>query len=251
MNLTKQTVDKFISLRKQASITIATGVMLCILSPVILLTLLSLSKSNLIALSNNVATATGIILLLIIVAISVGLFVSSGFKLDSFEKLEYEDFSLNDELVDSVQKEKEQYAKTYATMTTVAIVIFILSAIPVIVGVFFENKPNFESIMTGLVAITLILVAVGVFLLVKCNIIMNSYNILLQTGDYTSKNKKGRKLMNKYAAIYWLIATLLYLGYSFVTENWEHSWIVWPISGILYGILEKIFSIKNDKIASE
>lgn len=165
--------------------------------------------------------------------------------------MEYEDFDLSDELISTVQKEKDQYAKTYATMTTAAIVIFILSAIPVIAGTFFENTPSFENLMVGLVAITLIFVSIGVFLLVKCNTIMNSYNILLQTGDYTSKNKKGRKLMNKYAAIYWLIATLLYLGYSFITNNWERSWIVWPISGILYGILEKVFSLKNDKMASE
>ncbi|WP_308556948.1 hypothetical protein [uncultured Lactobacillus sp.] len=251
MNLTKQTVDKFLSLRKKAATTIATGVMLCILSPVLLLTLLSLSKLNILNLPNNAAAATGIIFLLIIVAISVGLFISADFKLDPFEKMEYEDFDLSDELISTVQKEKDQYAKTYATMTTAAIVIFILSAIPVIAGTFFENTPSFENLMVGLVAITLIFVSIGVFLLVKCNTIMNSYNILLQTGDYTSKNKKGRKLMNKYAAIYWLIATLLYLGYSFITNNWERSWIVWPISGILYGILEKVFSLKNDKMASE
>ena len=40
------------------------------------------------------------------------------------------------------------------------------------------------------------------------------------------KKKLGRKIMNKYATLYWLIAVLLYLGYSFITNDWERSWII-------------------------
>lgn len=54
--------------------------------------------------------------------------------------------------------------------------------------------------------------------------------------------------MRKYTTIYWLIATALYLGYRFVTENWEHSWGVWPIAGITYGIIEKLFSLKGNNL---
>ena len=61
---------------------------------------------------------------------------------------------------------------------------------------------------------------IGVFFFVKSNIIMDSYNILLQTDDYIPKKKLGRKIMNKYATLYWLIAVLLYLGYSFITNDW-------------------------------
>lgn len=57
--------------------------------------------------------------------------------------------------------------------------------------------------------------------------------------------------MNKYATLYWLIAVLLYLGYSFITNDWERSWIIWPIVGILYGIIEKIISLCHNDIAAE
>lgn len=93
--------------------------------------------------------------------------------------------------------------------------------------------------------------AIGVFFFVKTNTIEDGYDILLQVKDYTPQNKLGRKKMRKYATIYWLIMTAIYLGYSFSTENWEHSWIVWPISGITYSILEKIFSMKSDGVASD
>ena len=139
-------------------------------------------------------------------------------------------------------------------MTITATVLCIISAIPLLCGVFFTqllNGSQLDQLMTGLVAGTLILIAIGVFFFVKSNIIMDSYNILLQTDDYIPKKKLGRKIMNKYATLYWLIAVLLYLGYSFITNDWEHTWIIWPIAGILYGIIEKIISLCHNDIAAE
>lgn len=77
-------------------------------------------------------------------------------------------------------------------MTITATVLCIISAIPLLCGVFFTqllNGSQLDQLMTGLVAGTLILIAIGVFFFVKSNIIMDSYNILLQTDDYTPKKK--------------------------------------------------------------
>lgn len=215
-----------------------------------LLLLLSLTRLNAITANVEIISTIGVIALLIIVSISVGLFIYTGSLLKSYEKLEYEDFNIDDELADTIQKEKTNYKSTYTVMTIIATILCILSAIPVISGAFFTEIIR-EDAMIGLAGLTLILICIGVFLFVKCNTIMNSYDILLQTGDYTNKNKENRRLMNKYVTIYWLIITLLYLGYSFITSNWDNSWIVWPIAGILYGILEKLVSLRNNNIASD
>ena len=82
-------------------------------------------------------------------------------------------------------------------MTITATVLCIISAIPLLCGVFFTqllNGSQLDQLMTGLVAGTLILIAIGVFFFVKSNIIMDSYNILLQTDDYTSKKNLVAKL---------------------------------------------------------
>lgn len=137
-------------------------------------------------------------------------------------------------------------------MTALGVIILLII---VATGVAFFTQHlsgnQIDSLMTGSVAITLILIAIGVFFFVKTNTIEDGYDILLQVKDYTPQNKLGRKKMRKYATIYWLIMTAIYLGYSFSTENWEHSWIIWPISGITYSILEKIFSMKSDGVASD
>lgn len=75
--------------------------------------------------------------------------------------------------------------------------------------------------------------------------------IMLDLGNLTIQLTGCRKIMNKSATLYWLIAVLLYLGYSFITNDWERSWIIWPIAGILYGIIEKIISLCHNDIATE
>ena len=75
-----------------------------------------------------------------------------------------------------------QYTKPYTAMTITATVLCIISAIPLLCGVFFTkvlNDSQLDQLMTGLVAGTLVLIAIGVFFFVKSNIIMDSYNILL------------------------------------------------------------------------
>ena len=53
------------------------------------------------------------------------------------------------------------------------------------------------------------------------------------------KKKLGRKIMNKYATLYWLIAVLLYLGYNFITNDWERSWIIWQSRGSYMALSKK------------
>ena len=36
---------------------------------------------------------------------------------------------------------------------------------------------------------------------------------------------------------YWCIATAIYLAISFTQNNWDTSWIVWPVAGVLFAAL--------------
>lgn len=252
--LTKEQVNQFLTARKKAATLTATGVLLCILSSAPLLALISFARFSPSTPPLEIMISLGVIILLIIVATGVAFFIAANRHIKIYEKLEYEDCKLDEETTKQVQAQKEHYASTYTTMTIIATVLCIISAIPILCGAFFTSYLSgnqIDSLMTGLVAITLVLISIGVFFFVKNNTIEDGYDILLQVKDYSPKNKIGRKKMRKYATIYWLIATALYLGYSFVTENWEHSWIVWPIAGITYGIIEKLFSLKGNNLSSE
>lgn len=250
--LTEKTIAKFLTARKTAATQIATGVLLCILSAAPLLILLSLTYLDLLPFSLEMAATLGVIILLIFVAIGVGFFIAADRQTKIYENLEYESCELSQQQLSMVQAEKDNFSKSNTRMNIAATAACITSAIPLLCGAFFSevlSGSQYNHLMTGLVAGTLSLVAVGVFLFVKSNIITDSYNILLQTGSYTLNRKNGRRIMNKYAAPYWLVIALLYLGYSFLTGNWGNSWIIWPLAGILYSLGEKYFSLQKDHIA--
>ena len=72
---------------------VALGVVLCILSPAVLIVLLGASEqTNIFSLSENVALGIGITVLLLLVALAVGIFIYSGLKIQKYEYLENEVF---------------------------------------------------------------------------------------------------------------------------------------------------------------
>ena len=49
--------------------------------------------------------------------------------------------------------------------------------------------------------------------------------------------------MSHVATIYWLLAVAIYLGWSFLTNAWHITWVVWPIAGIMYGVVIAIVNL--------
>jgi uncharacterized membrane protein len=41
-----------------------------------------------------------------------------------------------------------------------------------------------------------------------------------------------------YSKVYWLAVVAVFLLYSFITNRWGISWIIWPIAGIVFAIIK-------------
>ena len=63
------------------------------------------------------------------------------------------------------------------------------------------------------------------------------------------KNKEVERRTGTFTGIYWCVITAAYLGVSFVTSQWDRTWIIWPVAGVLFAALRAIaYSvIKNKK----
>lgn len=62
-----------------------------------------------------------------------------------------------------------------------------------------------------------------------------------------SKNQKRRQLCGKFeslsgiiACIYWPIVVLIYLAWSFFSDGWNKSWVIFPLAAILFAALLSI-----------
>ena len=91
------------------------------------------------------------------------------------------------------------------------------------------------------------LVAVGTYFIVKSGTTMNAMNQLLEEEDYTRQKKQENKKMSVPVMAYWLIATAIYLGWSFGVNDWSRTWIIWPVVGVLFPVFYALVSAVRKK----
>ncbi|MGN1024392.1 MAG: helix-turn-helix domain-containing protein [Lachnospiraceae bacterium] len=84
------------------------------------------------------------------------------------------------------------------------------------------------------VALLLLLVGIGVFWMVLVSGVWDSYQVLLEEGEFTRERKRNGR---RYGGIYWSLAIALYLFVSFLTGAWQFTWVVWPAAGALWAML--------------
>lgn len=233
---------KFLKLRKQVAKSTAWGVSLCILSAIFIL--IGVGIGNLGIIKYDVSLGTGIILLLITVACAVGLFVHNSSLTESYQYLEKSNFTLTKQTEQQIRTEQQAYRSNYSKSITAGVMLCILSVIPIFFGAFLTNIPGniLDQIMTLFVALTLIIISVGVHLIVKSSITKASYEILLQEKDYSPEQKSDRESLGAFAPIYWSTITMIYFAFSFFTNHWETSWMIWVFAGIFFGIINQIIS---------
>lgn len=238
--LSVEEVNTFLEKSMRSSSYVSLGVMLCILSPVMLILLTSLSSLNMINLSETGSSSIGITILLILVSIGVGLFIINSYLMKEYEFLEKEYFELNYGVEGIVKQKQKLRKKENIVNITTGVILLILSPLPVIISQSFTSQ-FFSDVYA--VPLLLLTVSIGTYIIIRNGIRENSYFKLLQEQDYTMEKKRRSKIYGKISAIYWLSITTIFLAYSFVYNGWHNSWMIWPISGVLFTVIMAIVSV--------
>ncbi len=227
---------------------IALGVMLCVLSPVLLIVLGAMSETNKYGITEGLASAIGFTALFVLVAIAVAIFIINAIAADKYSFLEKELITLDDATRSYVKNENDNYNPAFAKKITIGVIICILSVVPIIIeGCIVEDIPANDWIAACCVGLLLILVAIGVYILVIAGIRKGNFDKLLQTNDYSEYKKTNKTLTDKVASIYWPLVTVGYLAWSFITMRWGFTWIVWPIAGVSFGVIAAICGVFDNK----
>lgn len=217
----------------------AFATMLCILSPIVLLMLGAMSEMPDYHISENVAAGIGICVLIVLIAIAVTIFILCGMKTKKYEFMEKEDIETAYEVSGMVKEKRDAYHSLYVTQLVIGITCCICSVIPLF-GTFAVSESDFY--MVSAVCMLLTLVAIGTYFIVRSAAKMNAMNQLLEEEDYTRQKKHENKKMSGPVTVYWLIATAIYLAWSFTTNDWDRTWIIWPVVGVLFPAFYAIVS---------
>lgn len=237
----------FMDLARKVSSKIALAVSMCILSPVCLILLGGFSEYGNISLSENVVGGIGVVVLLLLIAAGVAVLILTGLRLEKYEYLEKEDFSLQYGVQGIVAKRKEEFGETYRRSIAIGVVLCILSIVPLMIAAAFEAG---DLVYVCCVGVLLCFIASGVYRFVWVGTIQGSFDKLLQEGDFTKKKKEANRRFGFFPGVYWCIITAIYLGISFTSNEWERSWIIWPVAGVLFaaimGILQAIMGKETE-----
>lgn len=234
--------NAYLAAVRHAAGKIALGAALCILSPVGVLCLAGLSEGPG-SVPENATVWAGVPFLLLLVGCAVALFLFYGRGLEAWDYLEREEIELAYGVTGVVQKRKAEYESAHTFSVIAGVVLCILSAIPILAAAAFDS----ERLILFAVSGCLLLVAAGVFLLVRTGTLYGGFQRLLEQGDFTRERKLENRRNEHLSRVYWCVVTALYLGWSFVTMDWGRTWIVWPCAGVLFGAICAVAAIVRKK----
>lgn len=238
-------VKSFLTMTAETAKIKALAVFLCILSPICLFILGGFAQEDSSNFSEAAAGGIGMIVLLMIVSVAVVIFMSCERRNAEFEYIEKEVFDMDYGVVEMLKKQKAQYRSTYTSKNIIGTVLSIMALVPLFIGAIINDDS--DMLMIYMLSVSFVIAGIGVIFFVSNGIIWAGYEKLLQEGDYSKKKKENQAFVSVISTIYWLIITAIYLSYSFMTNNWQFSWIIWVIAGLIYPNITMINELRNKR----
>lgn len=240
IKISLETANDYLASRKSAAKKIALASVLCILSPITLLMLAGASASPNFSVSETFAGVIGLIVLFAFVACAVPLFMYSRFKNSHYEFLDKDiPFELEYGVKGIVNERIKQFKGSYTLYNIIGTCLCIFAPVPIIASAFTEK----DFLAISMLCVTLVIVAVAVYMFVFAGVRYASMQKLLKQGDYTGEGKKRNRLKEAVSSIYWGIAVALFLLLSFLTNKWNLTWIVFAVAGVLSPVVMAICNL--------
>lgn len=231
--ITLSEANDFLKWRKSASIRIAVGTFLCIMSVIPLLILAAATEVPAYNISENIASIIGLMALFVIATIAVAIFISCGFKNTQFDFIDKEPFETEYGVTGMVKEQQKAYKNIYAKCNVIGTCICVLAPIPLFIGTFTEN--DFFTVI--MLTVMMLIAGIGTMFFIISGVRWASMQKLLKTGGFAPQEKRKSHIKGTIGAIYWLIVAAIYFGWSLFSDSWKISWIVWLIAGILFAVV--------------
>ncbi len=242
--ITIEEANTYLEQRKRASWRIALATFLCILSPIALIVLSSLSELPNPIITETTAGAVGLIILFAFILCAVPIYIYCGFMNEPYTFLDKDiPFELEYGVKGMVKERKKKFRDTYIKFNIIAACACIFSPIPLIVSAFTEN----ELLVIMMLALLMIIAGIGASIFIIVGVQNASMQKLLREGEYSEQEKTRSKLREAVGFAYWGVITAIYLAWSFLTDNWHISWIVFAAGGVLFPVAMYICNVITDR----
>ncbi len=229
--VTLQEAQSLLSFSKKNSFWLALAAFLGILSPVCLIFLGGLSEYTNGSFTEGLASGIGMTVLLVFVAVAVSIFVVRETKNAPFTFFEKEEFEIERSVKALAEEKKAAYQNTYARNNALGVCLCILSLLPLFIGVMIDENNDF--LLVSLTCCIFPIAGLGVIFFIRGGVIWESFEKLLQCGEYSKKRKEISHARSTLSWIYWLVVIALFLSIAIPTK-YQYVGIIWVIAGVLY-----------------
>jgi len=150
--VTMENANEFLDMKRNGSKVVANATSMCILSPILLIVLVTMAEDSVFHVSESLATVFGCVFLLGMVAAAVFLFITYGMRESHMEHFEKECFETEYGVSGMVREKKDSYEPIFIRGTAVGVVLCILAVILVIIfyeaiGIYtaYKKQPKVSS----------------------------------------------------------------------------------------------------------
>ena len=212
---------------------ISLGVALILLGVSIMLTILGFASNEQ---AEEQYALIGVIAVLTGVIFAVPLFIIHGTKIENFKKKNPKIANVYSE--DEVEEGNSKYTKNLA----IGISIILLG---VVIMMLLLGLKTFGEESTIPVATLMYFVTIGVLLIIYSGKMKEKFDIEKYNNENTEEYKKVENKIGRICGVIMLITTIIFLVWGFTLNMWYINRIVYPVGGILCGIVGTIFKKDN------
>ncbi len=241
--VTRDEVEEYLKVKKVMGLQIGIGTFLCIIAPALFILFSVLVENGVIftSIQGDAAYVPGLVFLFLLIATAVGIFIFSGMNFERYKFME-EGVRLPMGVAADLKKRYEAFNPTFYLCVIVGVCLCILSP----TSLFLSSMISDDATEYG-VSVLFVIIAIAVFIFISSGTVRESYEKLLQIGDSAPKKKKEDKVIGAVAAFVWPLAVVVFLVWGLVYSQWYIAWVVFPVTGILFGMFSAVYSIIADK----
>lgn len=223
---------KYENLQNRFSKGIAFGVGLILLGVTILLYLAGIANAAPTEVLEERYAILGVIILLCCVVIAVPIFIMLGIEEENFDKKHPQLPYLYSE------EEVENFDKKFIKAIAFGVALILVGVIALI-ALYGLRIVGEESTLPAVVLLGCVTIAVPVF--TYFGIQKEKYDIEKYNQMHSEEGKKREEKSGKICGVIMLTATAIFLASGWLFDLWKMNWVVFPIGGILCGIVSTIF----------
>ncbi len=247
IRLTDEQVTEFLDFRRSYGWKVGIGVMMCLFAPATLISLNAL-LNTFTTLNTDVIDAISVVGLFAFIAAAVCLFVIFGIKSEKYQNYEKQNVVLSEETKQRVEAEMDKHRTPLAVSIAAGLIMIFAGIIAVFASDAISN--GLEWIQDIGAAVLMAMVGIGVLFMVKSGVRNDGYKYLLNVEKKDPAKMRpennGSVAVRVFNAILWPLVVIIYLAWSFLLNDWGISWIVFPVAGLLSGIVTGVDKAVNE-----